>query len=88
MLLGHQKFCAEGLPHIKGSKKKINPYSDFPDTFHAPLEVESLCSAEGIMTITTGGYNGFNMASAEELMPWVPLTVLCSKALSIMKLQK
>lgn len=38
------------------------------------------------MTITTGGYNGFNMASAEELVPWVLLTVLCSKALSIMKL--
>lgn len=40
------------------------------------------------MTITTAGYNGFNMTSAEELVPWFFLTVLSSKALSIMKLPK
>ena len=52
------------------------------------LAVEGLCSLEGIMTITTGGYNGFNMASAEELVLWALLTVLCSKALYIMKVPK
>ena len=83
-----QMLQAACLPDLKGSKK-INPYSDILETFLSCfLAVQSLRRAEGIMTITTGGYNGFNMASAQELVPWVPLTVLCSKALSIMKQPK
>lgn len=38
--------------------------------------------------MTTGGYNGFNMASAVELVPWALLTVLCSDAHYIMKVPK
>lgn len=72
---------------LKVAKKK-EPLLRCSRKLSCTYAVGGLCSLEGIMTMTTGGYNGFNMAFAVELVPWALLTVLCSDARYIMKVPK
>lgn len=62
---GEQGFGATRLPGSEGSETSLT------QIFHTALSCSSAGgpSAEGIMTIRTGGYNGFNMDSAAEPVP-------------------